>query len=211
MGVKVCERHKAISIPTSRKRRIRQNTNLRLSTPNKRIPSDLHTLTNSTRPLRQNPQELHNPHRRMAHELPAPAHPPHGEVIPSGLRLGDIALERVIPRNGIGTLSEVFFVLDLEADVEESLAGEGDGTHFGDAGAEFDAVGDLFVLWVRGVPAVGHAPLVDTELRNPSMSDVRQDEKEMYRRLTIPPGFNTFMISPYTPSQLGACTVASIA
>lgn len=102
----------------------------------------------------------------MAHELTAPAHPPHGEIIPSGLRLADVALEGVVPRHRVGTFGEVLFVLDLEANVEEGLASEADGTHFRDAGAEFDSVGDLLVLWVRRIPAVGHDPLVDTELEN---------------------------------------------
>ena len=82
------------------------------------------------------------------------------------MRLKDIAFERVVPRNLIGPLREVFLVEDLEADVYQRLTSLRDGPHLGDAVADLDLVRELLVLRDGRVPLVGHAPFVDTELRD---------------------------------------------
>ncbi|RDB29948.1 hypothetical protein Hypma_014039 [Hypsizygus marmoreus] len=117
---------------------MKAKTDLRLATLDEGVTSNLQRFTNIVCAFRKQSNELHKAHGIMGDELPAPAHPPDSEIIPERLRLEDITFQRIIPRNGVRTLSQVFLVFDLEADGLYGLACEAEGAHFGDAVSKLD-------------------------------------------------------------------------
>ena len=100
----------------------------------------------------------------MRDRTTALARPPAHEQIPRCLGFAEITLKRVIPGDLVRSLSQIFLVLDVEADSLEGLTSLLNRAHLGDTVAQLDLVGKLLVRGVGGVPAVGHAPFVDTEL-----------------------------------------------
>ncbi len=109
---------------------------------------------------------LQHPETVVGHPSAVLACSPAHEKIPRCLRFAKLTLERVIPGNFIGSIGQILLMLNVEAHVNECFPRLLDGTHLGDTVAEFDLVGELFVLRDRGIPLVGHAPLVYTELNN---------------------------------------------
>ena len=136
------------------------------ATRHERVTSNLQRLADLPSTLGHDPELLDEPQAVVRHELAARAHPPHGEHVPERLRLGDVALERVVPRDRVRPVREVVLVLDLEPDVDQRLARHAQWPHLGDAVSDLDLVRDLLVRRDRRVPLVRHAPLVHTELRN---------------------------------------------
>lgn len=107
----------------------------------------------------------------------------HGDNVPCILNLADVALERVVPLDGIVSACEVFLVNDFKADILERLAAGIDVPHLGNTVADFDSVSNLLVVRVRGVPGVGHAPFVNAKLNVASVRTAlgSKDAKEKAR------------------------------
>jgi hypothetical protein len=81
--------------------------------------------------------------------------------------------------NGVRSCGQVLLMKDLKPNFVESVASIGDGPHLGDPVADFDAMCDGLVVRDRGIPLVGHHPLVDTELMPPRVrSKGKKDELE---------------------------------
>ena len=100
----------------------------------------------------------------MSDEFARPAHPPDGKIIPGRLRFEDVTFKRIIPRHDVGTLRQVLFMFDLEADCFDSFSRLGQVAHLRDTVAQFDPMSQGLVFWVGGIPTIRHTPLVDTEL-----------------------------------------------
>ena len=135
-----------------------------LSTPHASIAGDLQRLTDIESTGRHHAKFLEHPQAVVSNELAACACSLTHKEIPSGLSFEEISLERVVPWDIVFTLCEVFFVEDLESDCLQGFTGLGDGTHLGDTVTVFDLLCEFTVLGIFGVPSVGHAPFVDTEL-----------------------------------------------
>jgi len=137
---------------------------LGLTTGDERVRGYLELLPNIGGTWRHKSQLLQEPHTIVGNKFAAPMTSPDGKEVPSSLCFPDIALERIIPRYFIVPVREVFLMFDFKTNDFESLPRGVDFAHFGDTIAYFDAVCDFFVQGNRGVPRIGHDPLVDTEL-----------------------------------------------
>ena len=169
IGVKSCtnrHRQRPVPEPDSGHKQCECSTHLLAAALDERVRGDLQGLADLPRTLGHDPELLDEPQPVVRDELAARTHPPDGEDVPERLRLADVALERVVPRDRVRTVREVLLVLDLEADLDDCLARLRERAHLGDAVPDLNPVRDLLVLGDRGVPLVRHAPLVHAELQS---------------------------------------------
>lgn len=129
------------------------------------------TLKNSISSSLQNSRHLGTTRSDQTQRLQSPDHirrrgtasgrgPENRQVIPEGVRLADIALERVVPLDLVVGLTHVLVLLDRKADGFEGLETILDGEHLGDTVADFEAADDAEVFRVGRVILVGHDPFV---------------------------------------------------
>src|SRR6266567_37 len=109
-------------------------------------------------------EELKEAQDVVGNKFAGPAHPPDGEIIPSCLGFEDVTFKRIIPRHCIGTLRQVFLVLDVETDGFDSCSRLGQGAHFRDTITQLDLMSQGLVFWDGWIPTIRHTPLVDTKL-----------------------------------------------
>ena len=151
---------------------------LRLAAGNEGVTGNLEGLSDVVGSLGNETNLLETPHGVLGEELADSGRAQDRENVPEGLGLEDVALKGVVPGGAVIAGSEVLLVLDLKANSLQSLASGVDSAHLGDTVTDLlglaqvpisctylDTVSNLLVLRVRGVPDVGHAPLVDGELR----------------------------------------------
>ena len=92
-----------------------------------------------------------------------PGHAGNGKEVPGGAHVLEGARQRVVPRNGVGTSSQILVVLQVEAGVLHGLHTLGDADHVRDTVTLFDTEADATVLGIVVVVIVSHEPLVNSE------------------------------------------------
>lgn len=112
---------------------------------------------------RHKPDLLHGAHESVHESTTDTSHTQHSQEIPHSLHLLEVTRKRVIPGNGIGTISQILMMQQLESSGLDSIQTLGDFDHVGDTVSLLNTQSDFAMFWILVVVFVGHQPFVNTK------------------------------------------------
>lgn len=127
------------------------------------VRSDSQAISGLLRPLRQEAYGLHPAHELVGKPTTPPGHACEREDVTQRRHVLPRPGERVVPRDLIGTISQVLRVLEFESRGLDGVQRVRRGHHVGDAVTLLDPQADLAVERVVVVVVIRHDPFVDAK------------------------------------------------